>query len=172
MLDNYNPFKTHLFIDHKEQVIYYDYQNKMGYYIPDDKINKYYVYSNRLLVAILAAVVLVNTFLSLESSIIVAVVLEIVIGFFFYKRFLPELRKNDKLSIDKLLPYKRTIEKKEGRSKQILKLVLYVVFSILLVINAFDQNMLETNIAVFYLSIGTSILVFFYVVYQMIRINK
>ena len=44
-LDNYNPFKPHLFIDSKEQIIYYNYINKLGYYIPKDKMNKYYVFS-------------------------------------------------------------------------------------------------------------------------------
>ena len=113
-LDNYNPFKPHLFIDSKEQVIYYNYINKLGYYIPKEKMNKYYAFSNRFLIAILAVVLLVNTFLTLKMSILAGIILELVMGFFFYKRFLPELRKNDKLSIEKLEPYKRTIEKKEG----------------------------------------------------------
>ena len=171
-LDNYNPFKPHLFIDSKEQVIYYNYINKLGYYIPKDKMNKYYAFSNRFMIAILSVVLLVNTFLTLEMSILAGIILELVMGFFFYKRFLPELRKNDKLSIDKLEPYKRSMKKDEFKPKQIIKVVLYFLFSILLVLNAFDQQMLTTNPIVFYLSVFFAGAVFIFAIYSCVQLMK
>ena len=171
-LDNYNPFKTHLFVDSKEQVIYYNYFNKFGYYIPKESMNKYYAFSNRFLIAILAVVVLVNTFLTLKMSILVGIVLELVMGFFFYKRFLPELRKNDKLSIDKLEPYKRSVKKDEFKPKKIIKIVLYFLFSVLLVLNALDQQMLVTNPIAFYLSMFFAGAVFIFAIYSCVQLTK
>ena len=172
ILDNYNPTKAHLFVDEKNQVVYYDYSNRIGYYIPKEQMNKYYAFSNRFMISILVAILAVNLFLPLGWSILVAILLDVVLGMFFYKSYLPSLRKNDKVKLEKLQPYKREIKKDENPTKQMIKIVLYFAFSILLVLNVFEKKMLETNQIAFYLSIGAAIFVFIYAIYYVVQVLK
>lgn len=172
LFDNYNPMKPHLFLDDKNHIVYFNYQDHVAYYLPENQMNKYYAFSNRFMISVLAAVLAVNTIFTLKWAIALAIILELLLGFFFYKHFLPSLRRNEKLRPEKMVPYKRNIKAEEKPAKTIAKIVLYFLLSILLVLNAWDQNMLVLKPIAFYLSIFVAIVIAVLAVMHLIQFCK
>ena len=64
------------------------------------------------------------------------------------------------------------MKKDEFKPKQIIKIVLYFLFSILLVLNALDQQMLTTNPIAFYLSMFFAGVVFIFAIYSIVQLMR
>lgn len=172
ILDNYNPFKKHTFKDKQGKIVYYDYRQKMVYYIPDDKLNKYKMFSNRWMIAITFTVLAVGFIMELKFAILCGVIIDLAMALSFRYKFLPSLVKNDNLHLDQLLPYDPRSARPESNKKILLRVFLYLLFAILLVINAYEQNLIETNAISFYLSLivaGVSVFIAIYHLYRLIK---
>lgn len=172
ILDNYNPFKKHIFKDKQGKIVYYDYHTHIVYYIPEDKLNKYKAYSNRWMIALTFTVLAVGFIMELPFAIICGLVIDLAMAYSFRLKFLPSLVKKDNIRLEQLLPYDPRTAKPETTKKMALRAFLYMLFAILLVINAYDQNLMEINVLSYYLSLGVAALsavIAFYHVYRIIK---
>jgi len=152
ILDNYNPFKKHLLQDKRHRDVYYDYHTKIAYYITDTDMRKYKLYSNRWLFAVSFAVLAGGWFLQPPVAIAVGCVIFVALDIVFRKKFLPSLTRKENVNVEDLVFENTNKVKKETTGRTLIRIILYVAFSVLLVLNAYDQKMQVNNIIIFYMS--------------------
>ena len=156
-LDNYNPFKKHILVDSKNRTVYYDYRTKTAYYLTDADIGKQRLFSNRWIFSISAAVLLGGWFLKPPLAIAVGIIIDIALLAFFKMKFLPSLTRKENAN---LADYKDGSDKKTddaSTTRVIIRILLYIAFAILLVLNAYDRKMNVDNLVTFYASWGLAI---------------
>ena len=141
----------------KGQVIYYDRFRKNGYIISPEKEKQYRIYSNRLLFAVLAVILIGNFFLSWRNSFFVGVILYILLEVIFRFRYLPSCT-----SVPGFVPEKRESLvlqlSRIPRNKIITKILLFIALGVLLILNAAEQNYTDWGL---WLSYGFSVASFF-----------
>ena len=154
ILDNYNPFKKHLLQDKKHRDVYYDYHTKTAYYITDTDMRKYKLYSNSWLFAISFAVLAGGWFLEPPVAILAGCVIFVALDIVFRRKFLPSLTYKENVNVDDLVSVSTNKVKKETTGRTLIRILLYAAFSVLLVLNAYDQKMYVDNVTIFYMSWG------------------
>ena len=171
ILDNYNPFKKHILEDKKKRVVYYDYRTKTAYYLTDAVMGKYRMYSNRWIIAIAFAVLAGGLFLEVKLAILAGVFIGAGLFITFKRKFLPSLSRKENVNVEDLFDKSMDLVKNEPFAKSVFRIGLYIAFSILLVLNAYDQKMDVDNLPIFYMSWGLavgSLVVAIYNIYQLI----
>jgi len=151
-IDNYNPFKKHLFTDNDNRTVYYDYQSKIGYVITEAAMKKYQLYANRWLYGVMAVVLLISFNIAWYYALVIGIVCIAALAYIFYKRFLPSLVQLTNFDIAKYQDNKAKEVKSASLPVIIVRVVLYNAAAVLLVINAYDLKMNVNDPPLFYLS--------------------
>lgn len=138
MLERFNLGRKNLFPD-GNRLVYFDYQKKIAYFVPQDKEGRFRFYYNRLLIGVLIIGLAISFNLNPLISIGIGLVVYLLLTFMFYTKFLPSLSYSNNFDLNKIKQPEKTINK-ESRKKAILRIVLYLAFGVLLVLNAYDQN--------------------------------
>lgn len=139
-MNDYQPKGFFVYQNDKGQCVYSDLFTTGGYIISRSDYKKYQVYALRYILGVVI-VALLSTLIAMKPSIIVGVLTVIVGEILFRVKFLgktctydPKFRKSEASSfLDK-------ITKSSDPSKKLIKAILFVVFGVLIVINAYQQN--------------------------------
>lgn len=129
-----------IYTDKKNRTIYYDFISKQGYIVDKKHENQALFFKNRLAIIFFAAVLCAGTFLTwLQAAIVFAVAL-VLAEFKFRKSFLKQLEVAKDIDFERRLsPIKYIVENKE-KNKVIMLAILYIVFAVLVVLNAYMEN--------------------------------
>lgn len=131
-----------IYRDKKNRIIYYDFISKKSYYIFNEDENKIFFYKNRFTILLFAAILGVATILTkIQAGIILLsllIIIEIYYRLFVFKK-LKIVKDKDIEKKEHISPIQAILETKP-RSKIITLIVLYTIFSILIVVNAILEN--------------------------------
>lgn len=139
-MNTYQPKGLFVYINDKGQYVYSDLFCKGGYIISRSDYKKYQVYALRYILGVVI-VALLSTLIAMKPSIIVGVLTVIVGEILFRVKFLGKtctydpkfVRPQSEDFIDKFT-------RSPDPSKKIIKAALLLLFGILIVINAYQQN--------------------------------
>ena len=97
---------------------------------------------------------MVTTILGIWESICIGAVVELLLTYLFYQKFLPSLVKKEGVKLENLKAFSFDEPQSLNEKKKLLaRSFACLGFGVLLILNAVDQKMLETNIVVFYISV-------------------
>ena len=160
ILDNYNPLKKHILIDSKNRTVYYDYRTKTSYYLTEEDMGKYKLYSNRWMFAIAFAILAGGWFFKpplTPIAIAIGFIIDIVLLVAFKTKFLPSLTRKENVNVEELVDESLKKDSNQSTTRMIFRILLYIAFGVLLVLNAYDRKMNEDSLMTFYLSWGLAI---------------
>lgn len=130
-----------IYVDERGRDVYYDRFTKNGYLIQEKNLKSYFMYQNRFILVIIGIILGYNFLASLETCIIIGVIVAIIIEIMFRRKYLPSLITIQGFKPEKKLPVYKQIADGEARGKVILKTFLYLAMSILLVLNAYIEKL-------------------------------
>lgn len=133
----------------KNKIIYYDFITKKNYIINKEDTTKLYVYKNRFAFILLATVLSADLILPWSAAIALGVVLCITIELTFRRTFFSKLRTTTISKKAEEHSLSSSIINSNEKGKTILKTILYLAFSILIMLNAYLQ---QVSIPVFIIS--------------------
>lgn len=139
-MNDYQPKGLFIFQNDKGQYVYSDLFTTGGYIISRSDYKKYQVYALRYILGIVI-IALLSTLIDMKPSIIVGVLTVLVGELLFRLKFLAKTCTYDpkfkKPQSDNFLD---KITKSSDPSKKLIKAILFVIFGVLIVINAYQQN--------------------------------
>ena len=130
-----------IYLDDKGRDIYYDRISKNGYIITEADMRKFYYYQNRYVLILIAIVLGYNFIASLQTCILIGVVAGVIAEWTFRKKFLPSLTMLVGFKPEKRIPPYQQIAQNDPKNKIILKAVLYMLLAVLLVLNAWIEQL-------------------------------
>ncbi|CAI3535533.1 hypothetical protein [Clostridium neonatale] len=129
-----------IYIDKYGRTIYHSILKKKYYVIESKDQSRYYLYHNRIMIIILMLVLLSRYILSVQGLIGVGALLFIVFELWFNLLILPKLEQVEFTS--DLIQNRHTlldaIVKSDSKEKILLKITLYIMFAVLIVVNAYQ----------------------------------
>lgn len=134
-----------MYVDERNRDIYYDIFTKNGYVIDEKRAKRFNMFKNRFILVFMGAVLAVNFVLDLNVTIILSVLALAALEYSFRFKFLAHCTM-----IPKFKKGKRAVfDEHEDKPKEILRIVLYLLFAGLIVANAyiseFDTFMLALS---------------------------
>lgn len=129
-----------MYLDKKGNSIYYNFFDKKGYIVPKGEEQRFSLIEYRYSIILIVLVLLGDYFKTFSNTLAIgiaaAIVLEIYFRFFFLKKYktLENFNRDNKVS-----KLKKIIQGGE-KEKAIMRFVAYGLLSVLVVINAFQQN--------------------------------
>ena len=142
-----------MYVDDRGQDIYYDVFTKNGYLINEKRAKRFNMYKNRFILVFMGAVLAVNFVFSMEVTIVLALVLLAVLEYFFRFRFLrncttfPDFKKGKRAVFDD----------HEDKRKEVLRVVLYLLFAVLVVLNAYASGFDTLMIVLSYIASAVAV---------------
>ena len=125
-----------VYLDKNGNSIYYDRFTKCGYLLKEEVFAQFRTYNNRYLLAFMFGILAYNFITDLRWTILITVGIAVVMEFFFRKKFLTHLTKYPNFK-----PVVKAQENNsEPKSKIIMRMVLYLAFAVLIVLNAYQQK--------------------------------
>lgn len=129
-----------IYTDKKNRTIYYDFVTKQGYIVDKKHENQALFFKNRFAVILFAAILCAGTFLTWLQAAIVFAVAIVLAEVKFRKSFLKQLEVAQDIDFErKLSPIKYIVENKE-KNKVMMLAILYIVFAVLIVLNAYMEQ--------------------------------
>lgn len=133
-----------IYIDSKKRTIYYNPLRKKAWYVPKYDFKKFQMYKMRYMAAIAATLVgwtILNDWFKLPMWVAFAVGLLVwawmEYGFYKFQNGLQPVRKFDKSQLKSTFDMNMN---PEDKSRNWVKIALYVILGVLLVFNAYDQG--------------------------------
>lgn len=167
--DKNNISGRNIYLDRYGQTVYYDPLTKKGYLIDKKVEGKFYIYKNRYVLILIAIMLFSEYFPGWVQAVMTGVGICLVVEILFRFRFLPSLRQTTKFDRkNRQTMLKSIIDSKEPR-KAILRVVLYLAFAVLIIVNAW---MMEADIAVIVVSALLSMFACYCVIVNIIALVK
>ncbi len=129
-----------IYTDKKKRTIYYDFVTKQGYLIEKKNENSAVFYKNRFVVILFAAILCGATFLTVRQAIVAGVVMLVLAEIFFRRSFLKKLEPVTDVDFEKRVSALEYIVTKKEKGRVIALAVLYLVFAVLIVLNAYQEK--------------------------------
>ncbi len=125
---------AHTYKDKRGRTLIVNRAKKVAYVVDHENEKKYYVFSNRYILGIIAAIIIgyFNVWVGVAAGVVVLAALE----FLYQKKFIPSLEEIEL----KELPEKYSLAKNinaQPRSKNLIATILGLIIPVLLVINLF-----------------------------------
>lgn len=144
-----------IYLDRHGQTVFYDWLTKKGYLIDKDNESKFYIYKNRYVLILMIIILCSEYFPGWVQAALAGIAICIVAELLFRFRFLRGLREAKKFDREKPLTMLKTVIDGKDKKRTILRVILYLAFAILIIVNAI---MIEADIAIMALSIILGIL--------------
>ena len=138
-MEEYKPVGLFIVKNDKNQYIYDDPFIKGGYMIHDNKYKNYRVYASRYIIGLIAGV-LFSTLVDTKRSIIIGVATAIIGEILFRVKFLKTCAYLPNYKRPEGTSFFDTITSSTTTTKKLIKVFLFLALSILIVINAYEQN--------------------------------
>ena len=149
MKQNNNHIRgINMYVDERNRDIYYDIFTKNGYIIDEKRAKKFNMFKNRFILVFMGAVLAVNFVLDIKLTIIFSLLVIAALEYSFRFKFLPHCTM-----IPKFKKGNRAVfDNHEDKPKEILRIVLYIAFAVLIVMNAYISEFDTFMLALSYLA--------------------
>lgn len=129
-----------IYTDKKGRVIFYDMLTKKGYLIDKKSENSAVFFKNRFVVILFAAILFGATFLSVIQAVIAWAVMMVLAEFVFRMVFLKKLEPVTDVDFERHVSALQYIIENKEKGRVIALIVLYFLFAILVVLNAYTED--------------------------------
>ncbi|MEG0050985.1 MAG: hypothetical protein RR712_02305 [Terrisporobacter sp.] len=140
MKKNIDLAGMNIYLNTSGNTVYYNVFDKKGYIVGHKIEQKFRLFYYRYFMVITLLVLLGDYFKSFTNTLLVGGVAVIVVEVYFRKIFLKQLKSIDNFKRDRKVDKLELIVKNRDKDKIIMKSCAYVVLSILIIINAIQQN--------------------------------
>lgn len=129
-----------IYTDQKKRVIYYDWLTKQGYLVDKKSEGPVMFYQNRLVIILFAAILCGGTFLTWQQATLAGVALLAVVEVYYRKKLFGSLEVVTDVDFGRRLTPLQSILARKSREKVLALIVLWAVFSVLVVVNAYLEQ--------------------------------
>ena len=129
-----------IYTDKKGRVIFYDMLTKKGYLVDKSSENAAVFFKNRFVVILFAAILFGATFLSVLQAVIAWAVMMALSEFAFRMSFLKKLEPVTDVDFERRVSVLQYIVENKERGRIIVLIILYFLFSVLVLLNAYTEN--------------------------------
>lgn len=129
-----------VYTDKNGRVIYYDWLTKQGYLIQKENEGRMTLFKNRFVIVLFAAILFAGTFLNWTQAVVAGVVMAVLIELYFRLSYLKKLEVVDDVDFQHRLTALQSILEHKSRTQIIALAALYLVFAVLVVLNAYLEN--------------------------------
>ena len=137
---NTNISGRNIYLDNHNQTVYYDKITKKGYIIDNKFEKQFYFYNHRFILIAVVLILFSSYFPSWIHVIILGIILGIITELLFRFQFLNKLRLAKKFDKTKKQTLLKAIVASKDVKKTILRIILYLAFAILIVLNAITMK--------------------------------
>lgn len=160
---------NNLYLDVYGNTVYYNVFDKNGYIVSKEVEQKFRLFYYRYSIVVIVLILLGDYFNSLQNTLIVGVGAVLLVEIYFRGIYLKKLKVIKNFKKDKKISKLEVIVKSKEKEKIIMKSCAYTLLSILIVLNAIQQNF---NIVFMILSGIVAIYSIYSVVLNIIAVNK
>lgn len=129
-----------IYLNTSGNTVYYNVFDKKGYMVSHKMEQKFRVFYYRHFIIIALLVLLGDYFKTFENTLLIGIVTGIVAEIYFRNVFLKKLKSIKDFKRERKISRIENIIKSNEKEKIIMKACAYIVLSILIVINAIQQN--------------------------------
>lgn len=129
-----------LYLDVYGNTVYYNIFDKNGYIISKEVEQKFRLFYYRYSIIIIVLILLGDYFKSLQNTILVGVGATVLLEVYFRMIYLKKLKSIKNFKRDKKVSKLEIIVRSKEKEKVIMKACAYMFLSVLIVINAIQQN--------------------------------
>ncbi|WP_195244091.1 hypothetical protein [Clostridium celatum] len=129
-----------IYLDMYGDTVYYNAFDKKGYIISPQVEQKFRVIYYRYSIIIIALILLGDYFKTFQNTLLVGVAATVIAELYFRVIFLKKLKSIKDFKRERKLSKLEIIINSKAKEKTMMKLCAYVLLSILIVINAIQQN--------------------------------
>lgn len=129
-----------LYLDVYGNTVYYNIFDKNGYIIYKEVEQKFRLFYYRYSIIIIVLILLGDYFKSLQNTILVGVGATVLLEVYFRMIYLKKLKSIKNFKRDKKVSKLEIIVRSKEKEKVIMKACAYMFLSVLIVINAIQQN--------------------------------
>lgn len=158
-----------IYLDRQGQTVYYDPVSKCGYIIDKKVEGKFFVYKNRFVLILMIMILFSEYFPSWKEVVITGIAIYLLAEILFRFKFLRSLRQTTKFNREKRQTMLKSIIESKDTKKAILRIILYLAFAILVILNAITM---KADIAILLVSILLSIMAMYCVIVNIIACIK
>lgn len=129
-----------VYTDKRKRTIYYDRLTKQGYLIHKQNENRMLFFQNRFVIILFAAILCAGTFLSWTQAVLAGVITAVLVEVYFRMSYLKKLEVAEDVDFERRVSSLQYIIDNKSRSKVIALAVLYLLFAVLIVLNAYMEQ--------------------------------
>ena len=129
-----------IYTDKKGRIIFYDMLTKKGYLIDKKNENSAVFFKNRIVVILFAAILFGATFLSVLQAVLAWAIMMALSEFFYRMSFLKNLEPVTDVDFERRVSALQYIVENKEKSRVIVLIVLYFLFAVLVILNAYTEN--------------------------------
>ena len=160
---------NNLYLDVYGNTVYYNIFDKSGYIVSKEVEQKFRLFYYRYSIIVIVLILLGDYFKSLQNTFIVGVSAVALVELYFRVIYLKTLKSIKNFNIDKKASNLEVIIRSKEKEKIVMKAFSYILLSILIVLNAVQQNF---NIVFMILSGIVAIYSIYSGVLNIVAINK
>lgn len=160
---------TNIYLNRAGNTVYYNVFDKKGYIVGHKIEQKFRLFYYRYFIVIALLVLLGDYFKTFGNTLLVGAVAVVITEFYFRKVFLKKLKSINDFKRERKVSKIEMIIKSEEKEKTVMKICAYIVLSVLIVINAIQQNY---NSAFMILSILAAVYAVYSAVINGVAISK
>ena len=160
---------NNLYLDVYGNTVYYNIFDKSGYIVSKEVEQKFRLFYYRYSIIVIVLILLGDYFKSLQNTFIVGVSAVALVELYFRVIYLKKLKSINNFKRDKMASKLQVIIRSKEKEKIVMKAFSYILLSILIVLNAVQQNF---NIVFMILSGIVAIYSIYSGVLNIVAINK
>lgn len=158
-----------IYTDKRKRTIYYDWLTKQGYLVQKQHENRMLFFKNRFVVILFAAILCAGTFLTWMQAILAGVITLVLVEVYFRLSYLKKMEVVQDVDFERRVSALKYIIDTKSRGKVMALAGLYLVFSVLIVLNAYlEQYSLGINV----LSVALGILGLYCCILHLVALSK
>ena len=131
---------TNIYLNKSGNTVYYNIFDKRGYIVGHKVEQKFRLFYYRYFIVIALLVLLGDYFKTFENTLLIGIVAIFIIEIYFRKVFLKKLKYINDFKKERKVSKVDIIIKSQEKEKIIMRICAYIALSILIIINAIQQN--------------------------------
>ena len=134
---------NNIYLDRYQDTVYYNVFNKNGYIVSKEMEQKFRIFYYRYSIMFIVMILLGDYFNSVQNTILFGVGAVVLVEVYFRGIFLKKLKVIKNFKRENKTSRLESIIKRKEKEKTIMKACAYALLSILIIINAIQQNFNE-----------------------------
>lgn len=131
---------NNIYLDRYGDAVYYNIFNKNGYIISKQMEQKFKIFYYRYSIIFIFMVLMGDYFKSLQNTFLIGIVVTVLVEIYFRRIFLNKLKVIKNFKRERKTSKLESIVNSKEKEKIVMKACAYALLSVLLIINAIQQN--------------------------------